>query len=407
MKTNAIEKTARGRRRTLARLCTLGLLLLCANAFAASGAAPAASAPAPTRPAVAPILSPAPAAKISIPVAPPVKVRMPVKIEALNVLTALGDKAHFRAKVTDSKGQPVAAALVDFYVVDEGQDKGVGSGQTGTDGAAEAFVQKPIAHVMPGTFVVKAKVSGKSSNPASAGFVPTEATSNLTVIKSQVGLLVSGAAFGANKVKVHVHLTRKTDGEGINGRPVKLTVFGKTVEQMTNANGAVSMELDTGANNPAKGFTVKAVFEGDDFYLAGGETHQQFNSIPTNNVKITVFSSAYQAAPGEALEFSALVEDLDTNPPTPLKDVWVWVSIKLAIVGGFNGWATIGAGITDATGKTKPSHSTAWYAPPGSYPVGITWRPKDKAYLSPTGPKVLAFGGGFTGQVVVTSPAAK
>ena len=161
---------------------------------------------------------------------PGLAVKTKVQLESLNVLTALGDKAHFRAKVVNLAGKPVSGAEVEFYVTVGGKSSGVGSGKTDATGMAEAFVQKPLVHLTPGTFEVTAKVTGKSFNPTEAAFSPIEAKSNLTVLKSKVQLEIKHNVAGKT-VQVHVRMSRMTDDDGINGRTLILTLYGKTTRK--------------------------------------------------------------------------------------------------------------------------------------------------------------------------------
>ncbi len=341
-----------------------------------------------------------------------------VKLESLNVLAALGDKAHFRANVTDLKGKPVAGAEVEFYVSVGGKSSGVGSGKTDANGMAEDFVHKPLVHLMPGTFNVTAKVTGKSFNPAEAAFFPIEAKSNLTILKSKVQLEIKHYLEG-KKVKVFVRMSRSTDDDGINGRALILTLYGKTTsivakttDLTTDANGGLLIALDPGNVDISKGYSVKVVFEGDDFYLARSNTEKGYAGTNAN-IKVTVASSASQASPGQTLVFDALVQNTDANAPAPIKGANLTLTLNAytnpvcSKAGCPHTNFPIGYGTTDAAGKAKITYhftqvQTGHFPVGGSYPVGVFVDPKPVAYEPfVNAPGTTAYSGGFNGQIKV------
>ncbi len=349
---------------------------------------------------------------------PILAVKTKVQLESLSVIAALGDKAHFRAKVTHPTGKPVSGAEVEFYVTVGGKSSGVGSGKTDDNGMAEDFVQKPLVHLMPGTFDVTAKVTGKSFNPTEAGFSPIEAKSNLTILKSKVQLEIKHYVEG-KKVKVHVRMSRMTDNDGINGRTLNFTLYGKTTNIVattsnltTDANGGLLITLDPGAVDVSKGYSVKVAFEGDEFYFAGSDIAKGYAALNAN-VKVTVASSASQMSPGQMIVFDALVQNMDVNPPAPINGanltlaLWAYTNPVCSKSGCPHTNFPIGYGTTDVTGKAKITYhftqeQTIHFPVAGSYPLDVFVDPKPVAYEPfSNAPGATAFSGGFNGQISV------
>jgi hypothetical protein len=331
-----------------------------------------------------------PASSALVPVAkapPPLPLQqIAAKLEAKNVVIALGDKAHFRAIVTDAKGQPVAGADVSFYVQLEGKEHLVGQAKSGANGLAEDYVYKPLIHLEPGTFVTVSKVMGKPSSSTIAGLVAIEAKSNLAILKSSVILkTVAQLLPGQKKAKVTAGLVRSTDNAPINGRYVNVTMFGQIKALATNAEGWINLDFDVGANSLTKKVTVTATFDGDNFYAAGGGTFDIPSTVnyDERDVRITVIGIKPSFEMGQQLEFQFLVEDISGGTPVPINNALVvvdWQITSVTEVG--KGWHNIYQVATGANGKTPVWPAFNHAQAKGAYPVSVHWRPADKSYLN-------------------------
>jgi hypothetical protein len=169
------------------------------------------------------------------------------------------------AATLKSKGaaaKPLSGRTVSFSVNNSFACKGK------TDAAGKATCGWKVPPLPQGGKTLTAEFAGEP------GFGPSKATATLAVFQAATKLTLgdtsSGLAEGGT-LYFHAWLTRITDKAGIDGRPLKLTVNGKSGGTAATVKGTAtfSYPIPKGFAGDAK---AEVTFDGDDYYLPNSTT---------------------------------------------------------------------------------------------------------------------------------------
>ncbi len=209
-----------------------------------------------------------PALAVAQPATPPVvsaqpqnvQFRKPTDLASKGMIGAVGDTVPLKATLTSKQGgTPLAGKTITFKVA--GQN--AGSATTGPTGEAKLDYKVPN-DPPPGAHPMEARFAGDTEWGASS------VSANFGVFKASTKITFDAPPSGVNEgetANVWGKLTRITDGAGIHGREISMTVNGKSAGKVTTSNGGFTFAYPVPKPFPSKA-TVQAQFEGDVLYAA-------------------------------------------------------------------------------------------------------------------------------------------
>ncbi len=258
-------------------------LLVALLATGALHAQTRATPPPPSQPPKVPILAPA----------APATAAMIVKITVGTALSTYGAKATLRATATAGPG-PLAGKPLKFFV--DGANAGPYGQAMPTDGAGQAKVEFAVpADLAVGDHEIKVVFEGEPGIAGATG------TGRLAVLKGATKITefasgITKAADGKPEIYLGGVVARVTDGIGLNGRAVEVTVDGAKRDTVaTDPYGRFTARVPW---NKGGTFSVRADFPGDGHYTSSGAQGSATYTPPPPPAVIPVFHSKVVLVPG-------------------------------------------------------------------------------------------------------------
>jgi autotransporter family porin len=218
-----------------------------------------------------------------------------------------GKTVNLTATLTDSDGNPVSGASVQFSV----NGTIIGSVNTDTNGIATLPY---IITQTNGTYTILANYFGNNTYAASNN------TNNLTVNKTPTTIIVTPVSgYKGKTVNLTATLT-DSDGNPVNGASLQFSINGTIIGSVnTNTNGIATLPYTITQNGGY--YNIDTLFAGDNVY--NSSTGSATLKIPQSNIYITVTTSNSHPTVGETVQITFKVgnkgPDTATNVILTLK----------------------------------------------------------------------------------------